>query len=599
MFDAWEPWAVAILLLATLAALIRSVVGPEVVLLGALTVLSGLGLFSDRLPDPGALVAGFGSEGLVTVAALFVVAAGLTQTGATYRLTGPLLGRPRTTVGAMARLTLPVTVLSGFMNNTPVVAMLLPVVRDWGRRCGVAPSKLLIPLSYAAVLGGTCTLIGTSTNLVVADLLRQSGPDAPRLGLFSLAWVGAPAALVGLVYMLTIGRRLLPDRASVLAQGDDVRQYTVQMQVDVGSPLAGQSIEKAGLRRLPGLYLLEIDRGGEVLPAVGPEQVLHAGDVLVFVGVVDSVVDLRNLRGLSPATNQIGKIDGSALQRSLVEAVVSPACPLVGRSIREGRFRTAYNAAVIAVARDGQRINQKLGDVVLRAGDTLLLETQPGFAERQRNRRDFFLVSQLEGATPTRHSRAPLAIGVFAVLVLAMGLGLMNPITAALWGAALMWLTRCVTGVEARRSLDGQVLIVIGASIGLGQAVLSSGLAQGVAAGILAMVGNNPLLALAAVYIITNVSTEVMSNNAAAVLMFPITIATAATLGVDATPFAVVVMMAASAAFASPIGYQTHLMVYGPGGYRFSDYVKIGVPLNVIVFTVTMLVTPWAFPFDA
>ncbi|MEM8783874.1 MAG: SLC13 family permease [Planctomycetota bacterium] len=597
MFDAWETWAVAGVLLATLVALVRSWAGPDILLVGALTLLAGLGLFSDLLPAPGTLVAGFGSEGLITVAALFVVAAGLTQTGASYRLTGALLGRPRTTLAATARLTLPVTTLSAFMNNTPVVAMLLPVVRSWARRCGVAPSKLLIPLSYAAILGGTCTLIGTSTNLIVADLLRQSGADAPRLGLFSLAWVGLPAAVIGVIYLLTLGRKLLPDRASVLAEGDDVRQYTVQMRVDAGSPLSGQSIEQAGLRRLPGLYLLEIDRDGELLPAVGPEQVLRSGDVLVFVGVVDSVVDLRNLRGLSPATDQVGKIDGSAVQRQLVEAVVSSACPLVGRSIREGRFRTAYNAAVIAVARDGQRLDAKLGDVVLRAGDTLLLETQPGFAERQRNRRDFFLVSQLDGATPTRHGRAPLAIGVFAVVVVAMGFGWVTPIVAALWGAALMWLTRCVTGSEARRSLDGQVLIVIGAAIGLGQAVLSSGLAHDVAAGILGLVGENPLLALAAIYLLTNLFTELITNNAAAVLMFPIAAATATTLGVDATPFAVAVMMAASAAFATPIGYQTNLMVFGPGGYRFVDYVKVGIPLNVLVFAVTMAVTPWAFPF--
>ncbi|MEM7576229.1 MAG: SLC13 family permease [Planctomycetota bacterium] len=597
MFDAWEPWAVAVVLAATLLALVRAVASPDVLLVGALTLLAGLGLFSERLPDPASLVAGFGSEGLITVAALFVVAAGLTQTGATYRLTATVLGRPKSTAEAIARLTIPVTTLSGFMNNTPVVAMLLPVVRSWARRCGVSPSKLLIPLSYAAILGGTCTLIGTSTNLIVADLLRQSGPDAPRLGLFSLAWVGLPAAVLGVIYLLTLGRKLLPDRPSVLAEGDDVRRYTVQMQVDPGSPLAGKSIEQAGLRRLPGLYLLEIDRLGEVLAAVGPEQVLHVGDILVFVGVVDSVVDLRNLRGLSPATDEVAKIDGSSVRAQLVEAVVSPACPLVGRSIREGRFRTYYNAAVIAVARDGQRLKRKLGDVVLRAGDTLLLETQPGFADQQRNRRDFFLVSQLDGATPTRHAKAPLAIAVFALLVIAMGFGWVHPIVAALWGAALMWLTRCVTGAEARRSLDGQVLIVIGAAIGLGQAVLQSGLAGGVSSGILGLVGDHPLLALAAIYLLTNLFTELVTNNAAAVLMFPIAGATAATLGVDATPFAVAVMMAASAAFATPIGYQTNLMVLGPGGYRFTDYVKVGIPLNVIVFAVTMAVTPWAFPF--
>ncbi len=598
MFDSWEPWVVLGVLLAVLVGLLRGFAGPEVLLLGAVTLLMGLSVLSDRLPDPGKMIAGFGSEGIVTVAALFIVAAGLTQTGATQRMTEPLLGRPKSYGGALSRLTLPVAGLSAFLNNTPVVAMLLPVVKDWSARSGIAPSKLFIPLSYAAVLGGTCTLIGTSTNLIVADLLHDT-PDAPRLGIFSIGAVGLPCLLVGLVYMFTVGRWLLPDRRSVLTDGQDVRQYSVEMQVTEGSPLAGKTIEQAGLRSLAGLYLLEIEREGELFPAVGPEHVLHERDRLVFVGVVDSVVELRSVRGLAPVTDQVFKLEGSTTRRAMVEAVVAPACPLVGRSIREGRFRTVYNAAVIAVARDGQRLKQKIGDIVLRAGDTLLLETQPGFAERQRNRRDFFLVSAVQGAAPKRHGKAPVALAVLAGMVAVVALGWVSMLVAALWAAGCMWLFKCVTGNEARRSLDGQVLLVIGAAIGLGQAVLDSGLAHGVATGILGAVGDHPLIALAAVYLLTNVFTEMVTNNAAAVLMFPIAQTTAQSLGdgVSATPFAVAVMIAASASFSTPIGYQTNLMVYGPGGYRFTDYLKVGLPLNVIIFAVTLTVTPWVFPF--
>ncbi len=596
MLTNWEPWAVLGVLLAVLVGLVRQVAGPDLLLLGALAALLGFGQFSERLPDAPALVAGFGSPGLVTVGALFVVAAGLTQTGATQRLAAVLLGRPSSPAGAMVRLTLPVAGLSAFLNNTPVVAMLLPAVRSWAQRVGVSPSKLFMPLSFAAILGGTCTLIGTSTNLVVADLLRLA-PDAETLGIFSIGLVGVPCLAVGLLYLLTVGRVLLPDRGSALPLGGDAREYTVAMRVEAGSPLVGKTVEDAGLRHLPGLYLLEIERDGELIPAVGPEQVLRGDDRLVFVGVVDSVVDLRSVRGLVPDDDQAMKLTGPAARRQLVEAVVSPSCPLLGKTVRAGRFRTAYNAAILAVARDGQRLNQKIGDIVLRPGDTLLLETQPGFADRQRNRRDFFLVSAVSETGPARHARAPVAFAILVALVVSVALGWVSMLAASLLGAAAMWASRCVTGTEARRSIDMQVLVVIGAAIGVGRAVLDSGLAGGVASGILGIVGQHPLLALAAVYLLTNVFTELITNNAAAVLMFPIALTTAHSLDANATPFAIAVMIAASASFATPIGYQTNLMVYGPGGYRFTDYLRVGLPLNALVMAVTLAVTPLVFPF--
>lgn len=591
-----DAWITVLAVAAMCVALVRNVAGPDVILLGTLALLVVLDAFTPlQFISPGEAVHGFGNEGLITVALLFVVVAGLVQTGAMNLLVQPLLGKPRGVTRAQTRLMLPVAVLSAFLNNTPIVAMFMPVVSEWCRKTRISPSKLFIPLSYASILGGTCTLIGTSTNLVVNGLLIEH-PQYDGLALFELAWVGLPAAVLGLSYILVVSRWLLPERRSAAGLGDDPRQYTVEMLVEPGSPLAGQTIEQAGLRHLPGLYLVEIERADRVLPAVGPGEILHAGDRLVFVGAVESVVDLRKMRGLTPATDQVFKLDAPATRRVLIEAVVSDRCPLIGKTIREGRFRTVYNAAVIAVARGGERVPGKLGDIRLQPGDTLLLEAGDTFVEQQYNNRDFFLVSAIEGSTPPRHERAWPALAIMIGMVLLAASGYVSMLTAALAAAVGMLLLRCCTGAEARRTVDWSVLIVIGCAFGIGRAVEQSGAAENIARGLLALAGGHPWLSLACVYAVTMVFTAFLTNNAAAVLMFPIAHAAAVELDVNFILFAVAIMLAASNDFSTPIGYQTNLMVYGPGGYRFTDYLRIGLPLNLIVMAVTLLITPLVWP---
>ncbi len=593
----WEAWVTLATIGLIAFGLLRNLAAPETLLLGALALLMTLGAIpKSRFPDPSQMVAGFGNEGLIVVGVLFVVAAGLSQTGAMQLITKPLLGQPRHPLVAQTRLMLPVGVLSAFLNNTPIVAMFMPVVSDWCKKSGMAPSKLFIPLSYAAILGGMCTLIGTSTNLVVNGLL-SADPTVGGMGLFEIGAVGLPCAIVGLIYMLVLGRWLLPRRQAALSAADDPRQYTVEMIVEPGSALIGQTIEQAGLRHLPQLYLIEIDRDGEAITAVPPTEVLRPNDRLVFVGVVESVVDLRKMRGLTPATNQVFKINAPQTQRCLIEAVVSNSCPIVGRTIREGRFRTNYNAAVIAVARNGQRINRKIGDIELQPGDTLLLEAHRDFVEQQRNSRDFFLVSPVEGSTPPRHDKAPFALAILAGLVVAVAGGWLTMLNAAFIAAGAMVVTRCCTSTEAKRSVDWQVLLVIGAALGIGQVMLTTGAAGGVARGMLNVVGDHPMLVLLAVYVMTNLFTELMTNSAAAVLVYPIAREAAQSISVDFMPFAAVIMIAASAGFATPIGYQTNLMVFGPGGYRYSDYLKVGLPLNFLVMIVAVSLTPWIWPF--
>lgn len=586
-----EAWFSVAVVLAAFLTLMTTRIPPDVVLLGALAVL----LVCDIVPVRDGL-SGFASEATLAVGVLFVVVAGIRETGAIYLLSSRLFGRPRTVHDGLLRLMFPVASMSAFMNNTPLVAVLISVVNDWSERFSIPRSKLMIPLSYAAILGGTCTLVGTSTNLVVSGLL-VSEANKPALGMFEITWVGLPAAIIGCTFVVLTSNWLLPDRRPAITQRDDPRQYAVEMVVETESPLVGKTIEQGGLRHLGGVYLAEIERDGDVLPAVSGQQRIAAGDRLVFVGILDSVVDLQKIRGLVPATDQVFKLDGPRAQRCLIEAVVSEHCPLVGKSIRDGRFRSVYQAAVIAVARGGQRLHQKIGDVVLRTGDTLLLEALPTFAEQQRNSRDFYLVSQVDDSHPPRHERAPIAVLTLLAMVIVVGIGWLSMLKAAMLAAGIMVATRCVSPRSARRSLDLQVLLAIAASFGLAAALERTGAAAQIANTAVGAVGGAPWPTLALIYLVTLIVTEIITNNAAAALMFPIAMAAAETLGVNYMPFVIAVMMAASAAFATPIGYQTNLMVFGPGGYRFSDYLRLGIPLDLLVAAITILLAPLIWPF--
>lgn len=596
-----DAWITLTVLVGLVSLLVFTRYAADWVLVGALTILMVVPVPTDQGWKIGIItiaqgLIGLSNPGMVTVAVLFVVAAAMRETGALDFVTQHLLGRPRTLASAQFRMMLPVAGLSAFLNNTPIVAMMIPIITDWARKNRISVSKLLIPLSYATILGGTCTLIGTSTNLVVNGLMIAK--DGRGLGLFELAWVGLPCAVIGLGYLMLTGRWLLPERKAVAAELDDPRKYTVEMLVEIGSVLVDKTIEEAGLRHLPGLFLVEISREEQRIVAVGPGEKLRESDRLVFVGIVESVVDLQKIRGLVPATTQVFKLEGSRSRRGLFEAVVSDQCPLVRRTIREGRFRTVYNAAVIAVSRSGQRIVKKIGDIVLQPGDTLLVEAGPDWLERHRNDRDFYLVSAVDGYTPPRHDRAWVALVILLTMVAFAASGMVSMLQAAMVAGGLMLLTRCLSGSAARRSVDGSVLLVIAAAFGIGQAMEVSGAAANIAHGLIGLGGHNPYVMLALVYLVTMIFTAFMTNNAAAVLLFAIAGSAAAQIGVSPMPFYVVVMMAASNDFATPIGYQTNLMVWGPGGYRFGDYTRIGLPLSLILWAVTVAIVPRVWPFQ-
>jgi di/tricarboxylate transporter len=603
----WEAWFTGLLVVAMVAVLAWGRYGPDIVMMGAVLALALTGII-----EPKDAVRGFASDGVITVAMLYIVAAGLRETGAVNILAGKVLGRPKSALEAQARLVLPVTSISAFMNNTPLVAMFLPTLGGVAKRARFPAAKIFMPLSFASILGGVCTLIGTSTNVVVAGLIKDTnaGPnpirdaagDVVSMGMFTITWVGLPIAVAGVAYILLFGRKLLPDRAAPGETFDDAagRDYHTSMRVAPGSPIVGRSVEAAGLRHLPRLFLSRIERGDETLVAVGPDEVIQAGDVLVFVGAIDSVLDLQQIRGLVPVAAAEEAAREYRPNLRLIEAVVSTQSAFVGETIRDSGIRTKYGAVVVAVHRQGQQLTGKIGEIRLRPGDTLLMEAAQGFVRRYGDSKDFYLATERTTPAALRHERAWLALGVLGALVLTLSFEWLEPMLAAMAAAGLMILLRCCTGPQARASLDWPVLVVIGASFGIGRAMQDSGLAEAVATSVVAFAQNTLGLwsLMPAVYLLTLIFTAMMSNNAAAVLMFPITLSVAQAAGLNPLPFLVALAVAASCEFSTPIGYQTNMMVQGPGGYKWLDYTRFGLPLTLLCGVICCVLAPLIWPLQ-
>ncbi len=579
-------------LASVLVALISNKLPTDMTMMAALVLVLVTGVIT-----PVDALVGFANPGLMTIIALYVVAAALRDTGAIYWVAHRLLGQPRSVFHSQLRLIIPVSSLSAFLNNTTVVAMMIPAVQEWAKRLRISSSKLLLPLSYAAILGGTCTLIGTSTNLVVDGMVQARG--LPAFGIFDVAWVGVPVLFGGSLFLLLAGRFLLPMRDGMVEQLEHAREYHVDMVVSENSPLAGRTIQEAGLRSLAYGYLTEIQRGEHLFTAVGPDMMLQAKDVLTFIGAPECARELQRINGLQPAHAAVHKLELDNHQRHLVEVVLSPDFPGIGKTVKASGFRTRYQAAILSISRNGQRISGKLGEQALRVGDTLLLETGLQFVEQYQFRRDFMLVSPLQDSSPPDFAKAPKAVLVLAAMVMANVLGVLSTLEAAMVAAGMMLALRCVTINRSRMnvSVNMPVLVVIGASFALGKAMEVSGTANWIVTHLMPMDSISPFMALVMVYLLTALFTEVITNNAAAVLVFPIAMGVSEHLGVNAMPYIVAVMFAASASFMTPLGYQTNLMVMGPGGYTFKDYLRIGFPMSLVVAAITLTVIPlvWSF----
>ena len=603
----WQAYFTIIVTAAVFVTLqVQRRASTDVLFLGALLVVTAAGVIT-----PEQAFGGFSNPAVLTIAGLLAITAGLRTSGVLDWIGHKLLGTATSEKQALMRLTAVTTAASAFLLNTAVVAMLMPVVVSWCRRRNISPSRLLLPVSYLAILGGVCTLIGTSTTLVVNGELQQriqegiSTPGVTPLTLFELAAVGIPCALTGSVFLLSIGPKLLPFRSGIVKQLDQQRrQYLVEMQIQPDSLLSGQTVEQAGLRHLDGLFLIEIDRAGHIITPVTPNTILAADDILVFTGAVDTIVELEQLPGLLPA---VESEFSHHPERHLVEVVLSRKFPLLNSTIRDASFRQRYNAAIVAVHREGERLKGKVGDISLRAGDTLLLQTTGDFVSTYCHSKDFYLVSSVEGAETRHHAKASLALVLLGLLLLWLvvgsvvhsnknPLGITSPAIASLSIAVLMVLTRCLKPSDARNAINIQVLLTIAAALGLGKALSVSGAAQGLANSMVSFAGDNPLLILVGLYVITVIMTETISNNAVAAMLLPLAVEIAQAGNINARPLIIAITLAASLSFITPIGYQTNLMVMGPGGYRSRDYLRCGIPLAILMATCALTIIPLIWP---
>ncbi len=589
-----NAWITVAVVMGVVGALMADVGRPDLVLLSGLSVLLVSGVVS-----PDQAFAGFSNAAVLTVGALYVVAGGVQHTDALSELDRVLFADTTRLGPVLARFMVPTSVLSGLLNNTPIVAMLTPRLQEWADAQDIPVSKLMIPLSYAAITGGMMTLIGTSTNLIVAGLMEAEGYEP--LSLFDVTWVGVPAALVVIAYFVLGGHRLLPDRGtSAPAAERRLGQNMFEVTVTAPSPIVGQTVAEAGLRDLGDAYLTHVRRGTEVLQG-RPGRSLEQGDVLAFNGSLAARERLLERPGLSRTLpHPDGTHDDPARYETLplYEAVIAESSNLVGTTLGEANFREQYQGVVLGIQRQDEPVTSPVGTTELQAGDLLIVEAPDDFEERwsSGSREEFYLVAPRDGrARPgespehddeetDRSGRAPIALGLTGTMVLAAATGLAPIVTAAVLAALLMILAGCIRPAEAQRALNVQVLVVIAAALGIGKAIETTGLATAAAQGVLSVAEPfGPVAVLVALYLLTNLLTEIITNNAAAVLMLPVAMAAASSLGAPPVAFGVLVAVAASASFLTPIGYQTNLMVMAPGGYRFSDYARVGWPVTLLV----------------
>ena len=539
-------------------------------------------------------LSGFSNEAFITVGALFVVASAARNVGALRWLEYALLVPPRSPRRSVARLTGPTMVLSALLNNTPIVAMLIPSVRAWTRAHEQSIQRYLLPLSAATILGGMVTLIGTSTNLVVSGLLAAQG-YAP-LSLFSVSTIGVPVAVAGWVYIVWLGQQRLPGTNVSRDEGSDLwKDATFELRVSAGGPFEHQTVAEAQLRNLGRAYLAHIRRGGQLLE-VSPGTELLARDVLVFVGDATSLSPLLMRPGLERVVAAAGRSAAAAATLPLYEAIVAHSSSLVGKTLREVQFREAFGGVVLAIERQDQRLQGGIGRTPLRAGDSLMVEAAHGFDRLwSRRRNEFYLVARRAGDRTEPSWQAPWMLALLVAMFVAMATGWVPTVIAALSAALGALALRTLDAAEARSSLDLEVLVVIASALGIAVAVAGTGV-SGLMATALSVVGDavHPLAALALLYLVTNTLTETVTNNAAAALMLPAAVSLAEQMGLPVVPLAVLVCISASASFLTPYGYQTNLMVQTPGRYALVDYLRFGWPLSLISFVLTTMLTWYA-----
>ncbi|CAM3374693.1 SLC13 family permease [Nosocomiicoccus ampullae] len=537
-------------------------------------------------------LSGFSNEGLMTILLLFIVASAIEKHGVIEGVIYKLLGDNTSPRMALLKLLPPVGVASGFLNNTPIVLALTPVIKDWALKRGFSPSKFLIPLSYITIIGGTLTLIGTSTNLIIHGLLISDGKEG--YSFFQLAPVGIFILIVGLIYLVTIGYKLLPTHLGATEKIEsETKEFLAEAEIGEDFEYCNHSVLDVTKHALKGIYIIEIIREKRPLPEVNAYTYVQAGDRIIFSATLESIGNIKDVKGLTLRTGSELTLDDLQTDDTvLIEAVVSHRSILVGKTLKSSQFKTRYQAGVIAIHRNNKRINSKVGDIVLKPGDTLLLLANESFLDVNRYSDDFYIVTNL---TPPdkfiRNKRQGLGVLLLlGVMISFVVLGILSMLKAMLVMVVILSLLKLITPRDVVTSVQFDVILLIGSAFGVGKAITNSGLASFVAEHIVDFAKPLGLIALlTALYIITNIFTELITNSAAAVIMYPIAIEVAEMMNVHYLGMVIAVTIAASSSFITPIGYQTNLIVYGPGGYKFTDYIKVGVPLSIITMIISVI----------
>lgn len=581
----FDAWTTIVLVLVMFGLLLFTKLPADLVFVGGMATL----LVSGVLPARDVL-SGFSSESVVVVGILFVVVAGLVYTGVLQWIVRHLLGNPSSYPKAIMRLMLPVAMLSSMLSNTTVVALFINVVKMWSKKLGVSPSQLLIPLSYASGMGGICTLIGTPPNLIISGFYtRETGVE---LGIFTTTLAGLFCLAVGILSMIAM-RKLLPKRTSSESSFESISDYTVELLVPTNNPMVGQSVGECGLMDVRGGRLVEIVRfDKEIISPVSPDEFVLGGDRLIYSGQIDSILELRETHHLVNATHHVYSVNEVEGRRKLQTGYLEFGSGLIGKRMADTRFEENHEVVLVAIARQGKRLEASPREITLQAGDTLLLEGK-NLREKDFNGNVRFFDS--EDIQQVDH-KTLVSSGVMLAMVLLSAFHVIPLLNACFLAAFAMILTRCCSIEQARKSINWNVLMVFAGSVCLGMAIENTGIAQRLADGLLGICGTNPLVVLTMICLVGTFITEFISNAAAAAMFAPIAYKSAIALGVNPLTFCVALMIAVSSSFATPIGSPTHMLVYGPGGYRFSDFMKVGLLMNLIILAANLFIVTILFP---
>ena len=583
-----HAWITIVTVLSMFSILLLTKLRTDLVFLGAIAVLFVTGVL-----DAKEAFSGFSSTSVVVIGVLFIVVSGLTYTGVLQWIVKHLLGQPDSYSKAIVRLMLPVAALSSFLSNTTVVTLFVNIVKMWSKKLGIAPSKLLIPLSYASGMGGVCTLIGTPPNLIISGLYAEE--TGRQMNILATAIPGIFCLFVGVLSIIAM-QRLLPTRKVPESAFESTSEYTVELRVPSDNPHIGQTLGEAGLYNVKGGSLLEIYHFDNIRTLPNEKEYILGGDHLVYAGQIDEIAELIKTHGFVIADHHVfsvHELDDEVIH--LRTAYVTFGSPLIGTTISKSQFEKNNNMTLVAVARRGERISKPPREVVLKAGDTLLLNCPPHMSmdtERLASQLHFFDNAEL----PNIGSKTILSSLVMLAMVVLSALGVMPLLQCAFIAAGAMLVLKCCTPEQAMKSINGEILMVFASSVVLGLAIQKTGIAERMAFGILDVCGSNPIVVMTAICLVGTFITEFISNTAAGAMFFPIMYHAAEQLGYEPYPFLIALMVSVSSSFATPIGSPTHMLVYGPGGYRFSDFIRIGLPMNFIILAANILIVNIVYP---